>query len=237
MPNINFIPKDENVFTLAPHPKPSKNYIPEWFKQMPSTISDLDNKKMDYTAKACMPFIDSLVSGYTQELTCDIKINNHGIDDLTGLDILTFEWSGSIQPLSSREIDTRSRKVFPNFDGYYTTEFHWNSLWEPELPNGYSAFYFHPANRFDLPFITMNGIIDTDGWPITGPIPFLIKRGFSGIIPAGTPIYQILIIKREDWHSVKSEYNKSKQDKKIYSVRKYFNGGYKKLYWNRKNYG
>jgi len=87
-----------------------------------------------------------------------------------------------------------------------------------------------------LPFITHNAIIDTDGWPITGPVPFVIKKGFSGLIPAGTPIYQMLFIKRDNWNSEQGEYDKLYNKKIEFSVRKFLKDGYKKQIWSRKEY-
>jgi hypothetical protein len=183
-----------------------------------------------------MPFLDSLTSGYTQELVCDVEIINHGENSETGDDFLSYKWAGQFKPLSTRAEDTRSRNVFPEFRGYHQAEFHWNSFWEPKTPSGYSTLYSHPANRFDLPFITMSGIIDTDSWPITGPVPFLIKKGFSGLIPAGTPIYQMIFIKRDSWKSEKKEYDEKFTKKTEHTVRKFFIDGYKKQHWSRKDY-
>jgi hypothetical protein len=234
--DVFFIPKDKNTEIMVPHPKPSKNYLPQWFKDMPPALSDLDNNKMDETAKKCIPFLDSLTSGYTQELACDLEIKNHGFDEETQQDIITYNWSGPFKPMSTRMEETRSRNSLPNFDGYYSNEQHWNSFWEPKTPKGYSTLYYHPANRFDLPFMTMNAIIDTDNWSLTGPVPFLIKKGFQGIIPAGTPIYQMIFIKREKWNSFKKEYNEEEQKSLEYGVRRFFKDGYKKLHWEKKDY-
>jgi hypothetical protein len=232
---VNFIPGTKDSEIMVPVPKPSIKYIPKWFKDIPSEIATLDNKKMDKTGKHCMPFIDSLSSGYIQELPCDLEIKNDGIDD-NGNDIITYRWAGDIRPCSTRREETNSRNMLPNFDGYYNIEFHWITNWEPRTPKGYSTMYHHPSNRFDLPFHTLTGIIDTDSWSITGPLPFLIKKGFEGIISAGTPIYQITFIKREDWTSKQVEYDEIFQKKHLYNVKKFFYGGYKKLYWNRKNF-
>ena len=59
---------------------------------------------------------------------------------------------------------------------------------------------------------------------------------FEGLIPAGTPIMQILLFKQENW--------KSKEDKEIYNYaminQKLSNntavGWYKKNIWKRKSY-
>lgn len=233
---VFFIPRSKESSVTVPCLKPSKQYIPEWFKTMPNAIPDLDYKKDDFTAKRCMPFVDSLISGYTQELICDVKIKYNGVDPATKNDLILYDWSGNFRPLSTRTEEVRSRRVFPDFEGYYNAEFHWNTMWEPKTPAGYSTLYMHPANRLDLPFMTMNGIIDTDQWNISGPLPFLIKRGFEGKIPAGTPIYQVFFIKRDSWKSFQSEYDEKYYKTLEYSVRKFFHSGYKKLYWNKKQY-
>ena len=233
---LNFIPGSKNAEILIPSPETSKKYIPKWFKDMPSVLASFDNTKIEGTAKKCMPFIDSLTSGYIQELPCDVEIKNHGIDQ-NGDDIITYKWGGEVKPFSTRREDTNSRNVFPKFEGYYNVEFHWITNWEPQTPIGYSTMYHHPSNRLDLPFHTMTGIIDTDKWSITGPLPFLIKKGFEGIIPAGTPIYQITLIKRENWTSKKIKYNEEFQKKHFYNIKKLLNGGgYKNFYWTKKEY-
>lgn len=233
---VKFIPKDKQAELLVPSPKPSKSYFPQWLKDMPSFLPTLDNSRMDETAKHCMPFVDSFTSGYTQELPCDIEISYEGVNKQTGEDIVSYNWAGEVRPLSTRAEDLGSRNVFKGFPGYYNAEFHWNSFWEPKTPAGYSTLYYHPANRADLPFITLSGIIDTDKWSSHGPVPFLIKDKFTGTIPAGTPIYQMIFIKRDSWVSSTVAYDEDQQRKIRYSARRFFKGGYKKQHWERKEY-
>ena len=230
---VSFIPKDKETEICIPRPQSSKKYIPQWFKDMPIEVPTIDGLGSDMTAKKCIPFLDSLTSGYTHELPCDVYISCNTEEDDPEIN---YRWSGGIRPLSTRREDTRSSNSMPHFPGYYKTEFHWNTFWEPKTPTGYSTLYFHPANRFDLPFITHNAIIDTDKWPITGPVPFVIKKGFSGLIPAGTPIYQMIFIKREVWDSNGLEYDEKYAKRTSYSVRKFFTDGYKKNIWSKKEY-
>jgi hypothetical protein len=69
-----------------------------------------------------------------------------------------------------------------------------------------------------------------------GQTPVLFKNNFSGIIPAGTPIAQIIPFKREDWII--------KEDKSLYfdadtigkKARNVMSGFYKNNFWNKKNY-
>ena len=230
---VLFMPKDKDTEICIPRPQSSKKYIPEWFKNMPVEIKKIDGLESDFTAKKCIPFMDSLTSGYTQELACDIYIDCKTDEDDP---IINYRWFGPFRPLSTRKENSGSSNSMPHFPGYYKTEFHWNTFWEPKTPFGYSTFYFHPANRFDLPFITHNGIIDTDNWPVTGPIPFVIKKGFSGLIPAGTPIYQMLFIKRDKWDSKEGKYDEIDDKKLQFSVNKFKSNGYKKQIWSRKEY-
>ena len=232
---VSFVPKNKDIESKIPYPKPSKFYIPKWFKDMPPTVSN-QHRGFSGTAKKCMPFLDSLTSGYTQELACDIEIKYHGVDETSGNDIVEYLWAGNERPMSSRMAESGANNSLPSFPGFYNSEQHWNTFWEPKTPKGYSTLYYHPANRFDLPFVTMNGIIDTDNWSSSGPVPFLLKRGFEGIIPAGTPIYQMIFIKRDVWNSSAEEYNEIESNKLEYSVRRFFEGGYKKQYWSKKDY-
>ena len=230
---VLFIPKDKETEIVIPRPQPSKKYIPEWFKDMPVRVEKLNNLGFDGTAKKCMPFLDSLTSGYIQELPCDVFFSRDTEDDEP---IINYKWGGDFRPVSTRREERASSNSMPYFPGYYKTEFHWNSFWEPQTPKGYSTLYFHPANRFDLPFLTHNAIIDTDNWSVTGPVPFVLKKGFSGLIPAGTPIYQMIFIKRETWDSEASEYDEKYTKNKVYTVRKLLSDGYKKQFWSKKEY-
>lgn len=235
--SVKFIPKDKDTELCIPSPKPAKSYIPKWYKDLPTELSTIDNLGMDGSAKKCIPFLDSFTSGYIQELPCDVSIENHGIDKETGIEKLSYNWAGPYKPMSTRMEDTKSQNALPHFPGFYNAEFHWNSFWEPQTPKGYSTLYFHPANRFDLPFLTLNAIIDTDRWSITGPVPFLLKSGFSGIIPAGTPMYQMIFIKRDEWHSSKEQFNEKFEKYNRFQIKKFLKGeGYKKLYWSKKEY-
>jgi hypothetical protein len=95
----------------------------------------------------------------------------------------------------------------------------------------------HPLNRVDLPFITISGIIDFDKSihaPI-GNIPFFIKKGFTGTIPAGTPMFQMIPFKREDWKSENQTYSDIFWQKKL-NERKGIADIYKKKVWQKKSY-
>lgn len=230
---IKFLPKSNDIINKVLPPKPSLNYIPDWYKE----IKPFHNKNKDIlprsSAKKCIPFLDSFSFGYIQELWCDVFIESKKINNEIQIN---YSWSEKIKPISSRKELYLIEKDLPNFFGFYNVELQWETQWEPILPPGYSSLYVSPLNRNDLPFLTFSGIIDSDKYPIHGPIPFLIKEGFNGLIPAGTPIYQIIPFKRDDWFSeyVDEDYIDAKSIS--YNVKKFFYDGYKKIIWERKNF-
>jgi hypothetical protein len=232
---VYFDASSQYVFDVLEAPKPAKNYIPQWYKNLTSSWKDQDGWDRA-GAKTCMPFLDSFVSGYIHELACDLEIKYVGKNDVTGQDALQYKWYGNIRPIMTRQEENNAPHILPKFDGYYNTELQWYTQFDPKTPKGYSTMYHHPSNRFDLPFHTFTGITDTDNWNGEGPVPFLLKEGFEGIIPAGTPIIQFTFIKRENWTGIKNKFNQAQHNKIQHKLKSMAKKGYKKLYWQKKEY-
>lgn len=233
---INFIPRDKKVYNVLDCPKSSKLYIPDWYKKSKNTWIDNTSAGIERPGmKGCLPFLDAFTSGYIHELPCDIEFVKNKNGDLS------YAWHGEhisgIRPLITRQQESGGApQTLPEFEGYYNIEFQWYTMWDAKTPKGYSTFYQHPINRFDLPFITMSGVIDTDRWNGDGPVPFLLKKDFEGTIPAGTPIIQFFPFKRENWKSEKNEYDEEKQTREMYKLKRYARNGYKKIAWSKKEY-
>jgi hypothetical protein len=100
--------------------------------------------------------------------------------------------------------------------------------------------YVQPINHFDLPWLTVGGIIDSDKVTTSGLIPFFIQNGFTGVVPAGTPYLQIIPFKREDWESDfifhKPIDIMQKAMKTSETFRTPEGGVYKKKFWTRRRY-
>ena len=122
---------------------------------------------------------------------------------------------------------------------YYPIEFIINPPWSPELPSGWSMLYTQPMNRPELPFFVPSGIIDCDKFVTSSSktaLPFYLKKSFSGTLPIGTPIVQMIPIKRDSWESSTENYEQKKQSQIVFNARKRFWGGYKKFAWDKKSY-
>ncbi len=215
-------------------PSPSLRALPEWYKKLPRFINGDTKWKFDEktlgnaTIKWCMPFLDAMSLGYMVYLENDIEVQKE--DGATRI-----VWKrGGEEFISTHQYGQLAPEQIP--DGYSKTPYKFLNEWSIQPPKGYSLLFTHPMNRTDLPFLTLSGLVDSDKYQSCVNFPFLLKKDFEGIIEAGTPIAQIIPIKREFWkHSIEpyDEKFSYKTDaifnSKIYRV-------YKKLFWVRKNY-
>ena len=215
-------------------PQPSKKFVPEWYKEAKRFYPDnklrFNTGNPNLSIKTCMPFLDGLTSGYIATTYCDILVTKTELG--TKLD---WRVADSIpQPISERPKTVAETLPIPA--GHANQHFAWHNIYQIQLPKGYSCYIGHPLNRFDLPFTTLSGIVDADYGMQQGNVPFFIKSDFEGVIPEGTPIFQIIPFKREDWKSIKDP-NLLELDKRheFFNLRKIY-GYYKENFWNRKNY-
>lgn len=220
-------------------PTPILKTIPEWYRKMDRFIKNPQNNdfyigqdggKMP-TWKACPAVFDVMGSGYTYLTPCDINF----IQSENGLSV-------EIEDLKYKDFCTPRSKMdgFVTPHGYRDDHFAWFADWGIQVPEGYSVLYTHPLNRFELPFYTISGIVDNDKVLLPGSMPFFINKEFSGILPKGTPIVQMIPFKRDNWES---EFNiispnvivhKNIANSKIY--RKPNGGIYKNKIWEQRTY-
>lgn len=229
---IKFLPSSKEAEYAVQQPIPAKKFIPDWYKNSPTfnkkslSFREEDEKLKIDSVKMCMPFLDGMTFGYIQTTWCDIYIGNKDGH-------ISYNYSGFPKLMEHREkpnIEVSER--------YYPIEFAWKQPWIPKTPPGYSVLITQPLNRLDLKTETLSGIIDSDEFSHTtnGNIPFYIENGFSGIIPSGTPMYQIIPFKRENWKSEKEEFNQALAIKKAGFMYSKFFDSYKNNFWKKKNY-
>lgn len=218
------------------NPVPIKNKIPEWYRLSESYYTDDDsvdengNKTMSNGLKTCAPFLDALVSGYALVTPFDIFISQSEDGDLK------IEWNGPSD--WNGFINERSKNLgakIPRPTGHLPNHLIWANKWGWKAPRGYSVLVTHPLNRFDLPFTTMSGIIDSDKFFANGNLPFFMKEGFSGMIPEGTPVAQLIPIKRNSWVMSNDQSIVDEYYRQGVAVRKK-GSSYKNILWKRKEY-
>jgi hypothetical protein len=162
---------DPTIAHLLPKPMPAREGLPDWLKSMPRTaFSDFHGQDIR-TVKQCPPFIDAMSTGFLIPLPCDVMVEAG-----------RFSWDWPLPPLSLAD-HPRSPLSFhvsaqlegsPLFqEGRPAIKF--NSFWTIELEEGWSLLAMHPANRLDLPFRLLTGVVGSttsaSSFPRSGPMP------------------------------------------------------------------
>ena len=231
---INFHAHEAETDKFNDFPVPSKKAVPGWYKTMPRFAQNA--KKFQFsqspatnvTVKWCNPFYDSLSAGYMILLENDLSVTYSN-----GLPLIEWKFGGD-NFITDHSIHQVPAEMIP--EEFHKLPFKFKNSWSIKTPSGYSLLFTHPLNRPDLPFYTLSGFVDTDEYNTPVNLPFLIKEGFTGIIPAGTPIAQIIPIKREPWTNEIHEFNKDFSDRASNKIRKTIYRAYKNLFWKRKDY-
>lgn len=238
------------------NPSPAKKFIPNWFMSADRYIRDkIGNIAIEFyktkdgsikfdrqhTFKSCPAVFDSLSSGYLLFTPCDIEIKK----DKDSYSIKIDErFANNVNLKNFAFCNIRGEgHGFPTPKGYSPVHFTWSTNWFPQLPEGYIALFTHPINRFDLPFLTVSGIVDCSGYINGGLAPFFIQEDFEGVIEAGTPYMQIIPFKNEEWEHENIYYDEEqslehrKQMKIMYESQDIdHTTNYKEKFWTKKNY-
>jgi len=191
-------------------PQPASKYIPDWYKDMDSHIGGV--KKTDgkggsnATVKRCMPVFDAITAGYIITLPADVwvSIREYEPQDIKSGKIIEnlpikkeqyFEWS-NFNLVHFHPVE--QAPTHPSHNGYPYAK--WVNPWSIKTPKGYSSMFVQPMHR-ESPFTILPGIVDTDQYLAPVNFPMVINDPeFTGLIPKGTPIAQVIPFKREEWN-------------------------------------
>lgn len=236
---ISFTPGFINYSGMLTPPEPAIRHVPEWYRSLARhdvwnddkhlhPVNNIGGDGARVATKMCMPFLDSLTAGYYYLLEDDLLVELQ--ED--GRPILS--WASDVMLL-----DKRPTIELPVPDNCHPIHYGWRMNWYYQTPPGYSVLITHPMNRHDLPFYTMSGIVESDIWGLPVFTAFFLKRGFQGIIPKGTPIFQIIPFKRDNWElEVESSQDKlDEHEFKAENRRSMLYGYYKKTAWRKKLFG
>jgi hypothetical protein len=214
-------------------PQPASKSIPDWYKNMDSYISKekkpVGAGKTDSTIKKCMPVFDAITAGYVIKTPADIWVS---IKDIDGVKSQYFEWSNfgliEFHPIEQApEHPNKKPYAYPKFI----------NPWSIKTPKGYSVLFVQPMHRESI-FTILPGIVDTDTYTAAVNFPFVINDPtFEGLIPEGTPLAQIIPIKRDSWKTNIGSDEELKEQRNIATkLKTKFFDGYKIMFWNKKEY-
>lgn len=238
---IKFAPVFHKPGNYLSPPEPGVKHVPEWYRSLakfyksneeitlnPHNMVGTDGAQV--STKMCMPYFDALTGGYMYVLEQDLHVDL----DKDGKPILSWP-NGDIVML----VDKRPIVDIPVPDNCHPIHYGWRMNWYYETPPGHSVLITHPMNRVDLPFITLSGIVESDIWGLPVFTAFFLKRNFRGVIPKGTPIFQIIPFKRDNWELevVDTEEELDRHQFMAENRRSLLYGYYKKTAWRKKIFG
>ena len=204
-------------------PEPAFKNIPQWYKDMESYMGGEKvpngNGMTTGTIKRCMPVFDAINSGYIIKTPVDVYVSQK---EVSYMDKPHFDETGESIPFSEEKIKKRNLPKtvphyewanfgiiqfhpieqapdHPNRNGHQTSYPKWINPWAIQTPPGYSVAFIQPWHRESV-FTIMPGIVDTDTYTPPVNFPFVLNdTTWQGLIPAGTPIAQVIPFKREEW--------------------------------------
>ena len=183
-------------------PVPSSKLRPQLFKNI--TGYGKDNIQ---TVKKCIPFVDAMTMGYTVLLHIDLIIKRD-FDNKITLKYLSDSHKKLLDILKPIEVHPKTQVPNAPFEDLPIVKF--MNPWRVETPPNYSTLYLPPANRFDLPVMPLVGLVDTDRYKNVVNFPFVIPSLLPNsevLLEKGTPIVQIIPIKRDNWKEKTTLYN------------------------------
>jgi hypothetical protein len=241
--NIEFIAPQDYVDLKDNYPIPCKLQIPQWYK-------DLEHTPLDLTIKGCMPFLDTLTTGYILKMPIDMYIE-HNVPDpkgtlatgkTVGLRGLLGDLGDGLNVTQQNNQDFHPLKQVgdkcPFGQKNSNLVIHKiRNPWVIKTPPGYSCLFLPPMNNADDRFSIIPGIVDTDTFPTEVNFPFIMNGDKypyqKTTIKEGTPYVQVIPFKKESWKmKVKSRPKKEANAAKWWTTSKVIHV-YKTRFWNK----
>jgi hypothetical protein len=233
--NIKFTDTFQSVPEIYA-PKPASAVIPDWYKKIESFQ---DGKKQPdgngnttATIKKCMPVFDAITAGYILFTPADVWVSQK-FDETFQKIIPFYEWAnfGLLQfhPVVQAP-NHPSRNGHENYPK-------WINPWSIQTPVGYSTLFTQPFHRESI-FTILDGVVDTDIYTPSINFPFVLNDiNFEGLIPAGTPMAQVIPIKRDSWEMViGNDEDVIQQNKLSIQLKSKFFDSYKFQFRQKKEY-
>ena len=224
---ITFFPKFDNLLP----PVPASSLLPEWYKNQ-SSYDDFGNP----TIKRCLPIFDAMSFGYFLVSQSDITVDSTNPGGL----VVTSDNDFNRELFSQHDLQQYDKYPIPS--GYHSHVLRIHPMWSVQTPKDYSALFINPVNNGSKNVNAIAGLIDTDNFISDGHLSFFVKENTIFKIKKGTPLVQVLPIKRESWQSLEmsvQEYKDAKnaQDGAGIMVNgEHQLGGYKKIFHVQKSF-
>ena len=229
-------------------PEPINKTVPDWYKKLKHS---LELK----TVKGCIPFLDTLTSGYVLKMPQDFFINhNYYNEELKTFDSsFKYSYGGIFGDYIQKNLinfnddlrQTHSPEQLGNECPFHkkNKNLPYYKILNPfiiKTPPGYSCLFVPPLNNTDDRFSIIPGIVDTDSFPGEINFPIIINGdkypNLVTTIERGTCYVQIIPFKRNNWEMKISKYSREDKKQRWLTMSKFLINNYRKLFWKRKKW-
>lgn len=210
-------------------PIPATKALPDWYKRTPEYVGGervITNGDTPHTIKKCVPVFDALTAGYVIRTYADVQVTQRD-------GAPWYEWpflsAISFHPVAQAPSHpARNDAPYPK----------WTNPWAIRTPRGYSCLFVSPMHNPNSIFTILPGIVDTDTYESPVNFPFVLdKVEWQGLIPAGTPIAQVIPFRRNDWAMrLGDDKDLRRQAGVTTRLRSLWWNSYKRQFWTRKQY-
>jgi hypothetical protein len=205
---IEFLAPEEIIRNKHLQPVPIKFNLPEWFKK-------LEHKTGHRTVKGCVPFLDTLITGYLLKVPQEFILRHNIFSDDNERQTEAVFPSNTMQGTES---------VFVKFNLNHGVQVHSKDQlkgspyvqknkdlpiqkilnpWYIKTPPGYSCMFLPPLNNSDDRFSIIPGIVNTDTFEPRINFPYIVNGDkypmINEVVKEGTPYVQVIPFKRDDW--------------------------------------
>lgn len=224
-------------------PRPAEAILPDWYVQMqayggfgPHHEDQVGIKRVlkgngepNATIKKCVPVHDAITAGYILVTAGDIWVEmpaheNDQIYTTRGW----FKVSHHANGQADKHPKVHEAKAIPKI----------LNPWMIKTPPGYSSLIMPPMHNSNGYFECLPAVVDTDTYVSEINLPFnLIDPNFVGLIPAGTPMVQVIPFKRDSWEmKIGGEKEVKDAEEQGYRHTRFIFNVYKRLWWSKKEF-
>ena len=208
-------------------PRPASKMVPQWFLELVPFRKDIPIPG-NVTGKRCVPMLDAMTAGYILVTPVDVMVTRDQGK-------IVYSWPNEpavefqqLWQVGGHKRVTEDYSLVPKMP----------NPWGVVTPQGYSCLYIPPLNSDDNVFEIFSGVVDTDQYHQNGSLPFLLRDPrWEGLIPAGTPMAQVIPFRRESFEMIIGDSNdQGIPEKQWHKLRSVFRDGYRKMFWSPKSY-
>ena len=245
---IKFIAPKKYANLKVDLPKPIKLNIPEWYKKL---SHNLENQ----TIKGCIPFLDTLTTGYVLSLPQDMIIEHNFVNPKSNKKDSFFRNSlediGNFASALNINVNIHSEThpihQLGGVDGGCPFVKKNNDLpfykilnpWIIKTPPGYSCLFTAPLNNADDRFTALSEIVDTDIYDSYINFPIVLNGDkypeLKTILKVGTPYVQVIPFKRDNWKMQIAYTDRDERWARLEFLRKFIHK-YKTIAWRKKSW-